>query len=202
MRRWDGQSLITGVDVFQSQTRSRSTCDDAHGASKHAGIRFQSQTRSRSTCDCALPGPAWRPCRVSISDEKPLHMRRRWKAPWSLPEGEFQSQTRSRSTCDEEKPTAGELEVLVSISDEKPLHMQQTHHHHATLPWPGFNLRREAAPHATPDTASLALIVSVFQSQTRSRSTCDTIPCFRHEKGWMSFNLRREAAPHATLMRR
>src|SRR6266700_2163145 len=48
---------------------------------------------------------------------------------------------------------------------------------------------------------SNTLRIGLLQSQTRSRSTCDTIPCFRHEKGWMSLNLRREAAPHATHSR-
>ncbi len=61
---------------FQSQTRSRSTCDLAATLVPAVdSTPFQSQTRSRSTCDHdwrelldALP-------RVSISDEKPLHMR-------------------------------------------------------------------------------------------------------------------------------
>ncbi len=61
---------------------------------------------------------------VSISDEKPLHMRL-----YSFLE-RFKS-------------------LFVSISDEKPLHMRL----HFLLIFPlyslRFNLRREAAPHAT-----------------------------------------------------
>src|SRR6266566_1285825 len=36
-----------------------------------------------------------------------------------------------------------------------------------------FNLRREAAPHATPIRGVPWVTITVFQSQTRSRSTCD-----------------------------
>src|SRR6266699_1397020 len=61
---------------------------------------FQSQTRSRSTCDYSRAVVGDRLLIVSISDEKPLHMRR---APGRSCPGRvdaFQSQTRSRSTCD------------------------------------------------------------------------------------------------------
>src|SRR5260370_15327282 len=61
----------------------------------------------------------------------------------------FQSQTRSRSTCDA---------AALLIPDRMPI---------------CFNLRREAAPHATPTLCQLPLAISPFQSQTRSRSTCD-----------------------------
>src|SRR6266487_772159 len=37
----------------------------------------------------------------------------------------------------------------------------------------GFNLRREAAPHATRSSHTYAPPFNSFQSQTRSRSTCD-----------------------------
>src|SRR6266516_3696571 len=85
---------------------------------------FQSQTRSRSTCDslstCEYVG-----------------------------DNSFQSKTRSRSTCDAAFHLYQVYSPQVSISDEKPLHMR-----HATLgameqAQGGFNLRREAAPHAT-----------------------------------------------------
>src|SRR6266699_418300 len=111
--------------MFQSQTRSRSTCDLSfmvntlspllcfnlrREAAPHATflfflqayaiLRFQSQTRSRSTCDHRTqPYRRLSSC-VSISDEKPLHMRR-------------------HSTSN---PTTARL---VSISDEKPLHMRR-----------------------------------------------------------------------------
>src|SRR6266851_515528 len=112
-------------DMFQSQTRSRSTCDSIHKGGPARHFLFQSQTRSRSTCDLVVTPPVLFNLYVSISDEKPLHMR------LTLPKGT--------------------LRVKIS-----------------------FNLRREAAPHAT----TLYLLTE----------------CCRH-----SFNLRREAAPHATL---
>jgi len=62
---------------------------------------------------------------VSISDEKPLHMRR--------------NKRRSRMVESQ----------LVSISDEKPLHMRQLLAARGIVHCAGFNLRREAAPHAT-----------------------------------------------------
>src|SRR6266487_173899 len=110
---------------------------------------------------------------VSISDEKPLHMRqfvrmrlrprtngfnlRREAAPHATLMSKrtrvmrfaFQSQTRSRSTCDGFKVAASVARRGVSISDEKPLHM-----------------RHEESEGAT-------MISKWFQSQTRSRSTCD-----------------------------
>src|SRR6266487_3045012 len=114
-----------------------------------------------------------RPSVVSISDEKPLHMRRDDWPGWKH---------------------VGR----VSISDEKPLHMRHKSAPSLVMSVPRFNLRREAAPHATKCGGNLAggvLYVSIsdekplhmrpansigdgdleltFQSQTRSRSTCD-----------------------------
>src|SRR6266487_2607759 len=63
--------------------------------------------------------------RVSISDEKPLHMRRRHSQGYGHYHGD------------------------VSISDEKPLHMRQCLPLRILAAWRCFNLRREAAPHAT-----------------------------------------------------
>src|SRR6266699_2168672 len=61
---------------------------------------FQSQTRSRSTCDYSRAVVGDRLLIVSISDEKPLHMRRPFLLTARAPFDVFQSQTRSRSTCD------------------------------------------------------------------------------------------------------
>src|SRR6266699_327516 len=79
--------------------------------------------RSRSTCDISLhhesPMRGW----VSISDEKPLHMR-----PRGLP----LPLARMRVSISDEKPLHMRLSeglsrvqsFQVSISDEKPLHMR------------------------------------------------------------------------------
>src|SRR5260370_855429 len=64
-------------------------------------------------------------------------------------DGQFQSQTRSRSTCDVCSIRRSWLRGQVSISDEKPLHMRRTLHGPHAYPLGCFNLRREAAPHAT-----------------------------------------------------
>src|SRR6266571_5128618 len=61
----------------------------------------------------------------------------------------FQSQTRSRSTCDFVIVLAVLGDLLVSISDEKPLHMRRRRLCMGGELWRSFNLRREAAPHAT-----------------------------------------------------
>src|SRR6266851_5802207 len=61
-----------------------------------------------------------------------------------------------------------------------------------------FNLRREAAPHATKAPGKLTFISLAFQSQTRSRSTCDDVEVTIANQNITSLNLRREAAPHAT----
>src|SRR6266851_4298902 len=62
----------------------------------------------------------------------------------------------------------------------------------------GFNLRREAAPHATTLGGSWYCPLCRFQSQTRSRSTCDDRAYPGSDRAFPCFNLRREAAPHAT----
>ncbi len=111
-------------------------------------VLFQSQTRSRSTCDTVV-------------------------LRYEIVQRVFQSQTRSRSTCDTNNQTRQNNFCGVSISDEKPLHMRRF----ASLAWqsrrPCFNLRREAAPHATDEIEPLFRTMYEFQSQTRSRSTCD-----------------------------
>src|SRR6266568_1979713 len=61
---------------------------------------------------------------VSISDEKPLHMRLCSCWAWLIAPSAFQSQTRSRSTCDCDIAGCGREVPTVSISDEKPLHMR------------------------------------------------------------------------------
>src|SRR5229473_2238027 len=104
--------------------RSRSTCDIAYAPSSLMVGSFQSQMRSRSTCDSLRTCAANSLQKVSISDEKPLHMRR----------AENWTSTRPRS---------------VSISDEKPLHMRL-----------GLHLLCNR-------------LYLMFQSQMRSRSTCD-----------------------------
>src|SRR6266567_4021653 len=62
---------------------------------------------------------------VSISDEKPLHMRLQMSigSAWNILL--FQSQMRSRSTCDiKQFSSLNLLTGRVSISDEKPFHMR------------------------------------------------------------------------------
>src|SRR6266487_3174133 len=85
----------------------------------------------------------------------------------------FQSQTRSRSTCDIESKCHLLPYPLVSISDEKPLHMRPYQPATNGGSITGFNLRREAAPHATNREPARQRDRRQFQSQTRSRSTCD-----------------------------
>src|SRR5216683_7269140 len=62
---------------------------------------FQSQMRSRSTCDNALCFFLKFLSVVSISDEKPLHMRHGHAQHVKGGASKFQSQMRSRSTCDD-----------------------------------------------------------------------------------------------------
>src|SRR6266567_4368818 len=85
---------------------------------------------------------------VSISDEKPLHMRRRASL----------SQARTRSCFNLRREAAPHATAKprrvatyrnVSISDEKPLHMRPAKGSPRGLSKSRFNLRREAAPHAT-----------------------------------------------------
>src|SRR6266571_1908497 len=87
---------------FQSQMRSRSTCDIASCLHLLYRPEFQSQMRSRSTCDYHCSLLILKISFVSISDEKPLHMR-----------------------LDIHNVVA--CAVGVSISDEKPLHMRRRH---------------------------------------------------------------------------
>src|SRR6266487_405050 len=89
--------------------------------------------------------------RVSISDEKPLHMRLLSFPLMGYARTPFQSQTRSRSTCDGGSEKGNASCQSVSISDEKPLHMRRCESTSLTWRIDGFNLRREAAPHATPN---------------------------------------------------
>src|SRR6266487_4787237 len=111
----------------------------------------------------------------------------------------FQSQTRSRSTCD-----MRHFELCMQPC--RGFNLRREAAPHATesrvADWPVsascFNLRREAAPHATEGCCELKGPVSVFQSQTRSRSTCDQEQSCMSNNNSRSFNLRREAAPHAT----
>src|SRR5216684_3240917 len=80
--------------------------------------------RSRSTCDLGCEGGYPFADLVSISDEKPLHMRRTERVAILHASDVFQSQMRSRSTCDASPPCQHYTQMLVSISDEKPLHMR------------------------------------------------------------------------------
>src|SRR5713101_2243443 len=105
--------------------RSRSTCDSNISWGPINNAVFQSQMRSRSTCDnehrkCSVDSLI-----VSISDEKPLHMRHHKSLEPELRELVFQSQMRSRSTCDNQDAGVILRLLFVSISDEKPLHMRQ-----------------------------------------------------------------------------
>src|SRR6266487_4048546 len=65
------------------------------------------------------------------------------------------------------------LRFFVSISVEKPLHMRPLFPRAKEVVESCFNLRREAAPHATICARRAAFSFQRFQSQTRSRSTCD-----------------------------
>ena len=86
---------------------------------------------------------------VSISDEKPAPMRRHsitcriGHVLW------FQSQTRSQPPCDGYKEPLYWPLPNVSISDEKPAPMRRLVGENLGLTLCGFNLRREASPHAT-----------------------------------------------------
>src|SRR6266849_2919401 len=88
------------VNQFQSQMRSRSTCDDEPLSATWARGMFQSQMRSRSTCDENAPAATLKDVIGSISDEKPLHIRLVMCFNDIFGYSLFQSQMRSRSTCD------------------------------------------------------------------------------------------------------
>src|SRR6266699_2506881 len=93
---------------------------------------------------------------VSISDEKPLHMR-----PCLF--------------C--ARIHRGD----VSISDEKPLHMRPQDRVIAALKMQVVSISDEKPPHMRRLDKKSKLGVATFQSQTRSRSTCD-VPTARSER--------------------
>ncbi len=134
---------------------------------------------------------------VSISDEKPLHMRPFRGQVSYRTHPSFQSQTRSRSTCDTEVRDRSEGKWPVSISDEKPLHMRPKVAY--ALFWLDKLFQSQTRSRSTCDFSSGAAREDrkAFQSQTRSRSTCD-YNIMGNDVQVVSFNLRREAAPHAT----
>ncbi len=120
---------------------------------------------------------------VSISDEKPLHMRLRKAVIDDLMMQEFQSQTRSRSTCDQ----VMNFEIKRQLGG---FNLRREAAPHATVSilaararMDGFNLRREAAPHATCHWEVYVVSLLRFQSQTRSRSTCDINLPPEHQTG-------------------
>src|SRR6266705_673379 len=92
-------NLITkGFNLRREAAPNAPRCREGIGMCKEL---FQSQTRSRSTCDTSRRGYMVERLSVSISDEKPLHMRQQLVIP------------------------TGIVIQYVSISDEKPLHMRQ-----------------------------------------------------------------------------
>ncbi len=78
MRLKQAGAVINRAVPFQSQMRSRSTCDLIAPDDASGNDVFQSQMRSRSTCDEITDAHIVARIDVSISDEKPLHMRQRW----------------------------------------------------------------------------------------------------------------------------
>ena len=89
--------------------------------------------------------------------------------------------------------------LAVSISDEKPAPMRHAKLAEQERKFEGFNLRREASPHATSVLMALSPASPRFQSQTRSQPPCDIDTEFAEDGVTIGFNLRREASPHATL---
>src|SRR6266700_3373764 len=87
---------------------------------------------------------------VSISDEKPLHMRRFREEYHEGTHDEFQSQTRSRSTCDTQ--ASGNTPTMK-----------------------GFQSQTRSRSTCDPSLIAFGLLYPEFQSQTRSRSTCDSV---------------------------
>src|SRR6266487_4054543 len=89
-----------------------------------------------------INNPCLYPFLVSISDEKPLHMRLNdiWDSTNHL---------------------------FVSISDEKPLHMRLRTSSGKGKHNGSFNLRREAAPHATPKFSRIFTSLSVSISDEK-----------------------------------
>src|SRR6266487_2271992 len=114
---------------------------------------------------------------VSISDEKPLHMRRHWLSLVikTVLGFNLRREAAPHATALMAAATGGVFQV--SISDEKPLHMRLRTKQMIGYQFGSFNLRREAAPHATSGENNISeLWLDLFQSQTRSRSTCDSLP--------------------------
>ncbi len=135
---------------------------------------------------------------VSISDEKPLHMRRIIRTRICIETICFNLRREAAPHATASNGKVEDSGIPVSISDEKPLHMRlfnvsqfpqamksfnlrREAAPHATLMRrkalslfrTRFNLRREAAPHATLQSFRIPSLPTEFQSQTRSRSTCD-----------------------------
>ncbi len=122
-----GGSWYCPLCRFQSQTRSRSTCDDrAYPGSDRAFPCFNLRREAAPHATEGRPLRIGLPCEVSISDEKPLHMRR-W-SPYASP-----GCTNIVSISDEKPLHMRHVGILpdssynvgVSISDEKPLHMRR-----------------------------------------------------------------------------
>src|SRR6266487_1413647 len=133
---------------------------------------FQSQTRSRSTCDASTyVTPPARLLGFNLRREAAPHATSR-EERCQMPENVFQSQTRSRSTCDFVKRLCCQLSLHVSISDEKPLHMR---HGAAYSECRQFTFQSQTRSRSTCDWRVIGLLSPFdrFQSQTRSRSTCD-----------------------------
>ncbi len=110
---------------------------------------------------------------VSISGEKPIPWRRRCRGVWGYPR-------------------------LVSISGEKPIPWRRARPNIDLAFNLSFNLRREANPLATTDTASPRADAAEFQSQARSQSPGDWLCRTSGQSQFQRFNLRREANPLAT----
>src|SRR6266487_1782073 len=224
MRHALAEGIKQMVDKFQSQTRSRSTCDFTITRAPSRTAWFQSQTRSRSTCDTEVRDRSEGKWPVSISDEKPLHMRPKVAYALFWLDKLFQSQTRSRSTCDIEQHLGlGLLNFRFNLRREAAPHA--TRPVCPREPWGlgRFNLRREAAPHATRWLLSYSTTISPvsISDEKPLHMRLATIERGRSGCGWVSisdekplhmrhgayrlslasikcFNLRREAAPHAT----
>ena len=187
---------------------------------------FQSQTRSQPPCDGARETSsisAWRS--FNLRREASPHATTRGR-PSCASRLMFQSQTRSQPPCDAKICAPHAEHIFVSISDEKPAPMRRSPGIPPNTRITGFNLRREASPHATRlrdlhrDRA-----LRGFQSQTRSQPPCDSggisfsdplsVVSISDEKpapmrlhpfnpginSNICFNLRREASPHATKQR-
>ncbi len=146
--------------------------------------------RSRSTCDVLCLFIVGMELDVSISDEKPLHMRRESSFPDAGRLYKFQSQMRSRSTCDGERAGKCIGPFPVSISDEKPLHMRLCDSFRGE-PFYSVSISDEKPLHMRPGLRSLPMFpMRWFQSQMRSRSTCDAVCWVPGGYRDIGFNLR------------